>query len=75
MLARSWFLLAGAVFAASFLMVSSVTAQMSTQPPDCVCSAGVNVGSEAKPVTIRHCQCGVVSCVVVVESGQLQCTR
>lgn len=54
-----------------------VAGGMSSNPlsPECVCSAGVNIGNEAVPVMIRHCQCGVLSCAVVVSSGQLQCAR
>lgn len=50
-------------------------AQPSPQPQECSCSAGVNIGTDAAPVIIRHCQCGILSCVVVVSSGQLQCGR
>ncbi len=57
------------------LAVQPLRAQPSPQPPECACSLGVNVGTAAEPVVIRHCQCGIMSCVVVVQSGQLQCTR
>lgn len=54
-----------------------VAGGLSSNPlsPECVCSAGVNIGTESAPVMIRHCQCGVLSCAVVVGSGQLQCAR
>lgn len=54
---------------------ASAQAQPSPEPQECVCSRGVNIGTEAAPVIIRHCQCGVLSCAVVVGSGQLQCVR
>lgn len=50
-------------------------AQPSPQPQSCACSVGLNVGTESAPVTIRHCQCGVLTCVVNVTSGRLQCAR
>ena len=60
---------------ALILVVPGATAQPTPQPQDCSCSPGVNLGSEEKPVIIRHCQCGILTCVVVVSSGQLQCGR
>lgn len=50
-------------------------AQPSPEPPECACSPGINIGTQANPVIIRHCQCGIMSCVVLVSSGQLQCAR
>ncbi len=50
-------------------------AQPSPIPQDCVCSPGVNLSTSGTPVVIRHCQCGILSCAVVVSSGQLQCLR
>lgn len=50
-------------------------AQPAPVPQECVCSAGVNLGEARSPVVIRHCQCGILSCAVVVPSGQLQCVR
>jgi hypothetical protein len=54
---------------------TSALAQPSPEPPECTCSPGINIGTQANPVIIRHCQCGIMSCVVVVSSGQLQCSR
>jgi hypothetical protein len=42
---------------------------------ECACSRGTNLASAGAPVLIKHCQCGILSCAVVVGSGQLQCTR
>lgn len=50
-------------------------AQPSPTPPECVCSQGTNLGTPSAPVIIRHCQCGILSCAVLVNSGQLQCTK
>lgn len=50
-------------------------AQPSPTPPECVCSQGTNLGTASAPVIIRHCQCGILSCAIVVSSGQLQCTK
>lgn len=50
-------------------------AQPSPQPQECVCSPGLNIGTEKAPVIIRHCHCGAIACAVVVGSGQLQCVR
>jgi len=55
--------------------LGSALAQPSPVPQECVCSPGVNIGSTGAPVIIRHCQCGILSCAVIVGSGQLQCTR
>lgn len=67
-------LLAGAVGGLA-LWGGMARAQPSPEPQECVCSRGINIGTEAAPVIIRHCQCGVLSCAVVVGSGQLQCVR
>ncbi len=66
---------AGVVLCAGVLLAALAFAQPSPQPQDCVCSPGINIGTDAQPRTIRHCQCGFLSCAVVVESGQLQCAR
>ncbi|HRQ56771.1 MAG TPA: hypothetical protein PLN31_05085 [Azoarcus taiwanensis] len=66
---------AGFVVSAGLLAAAFALAQPSPQPQDCVCSPGISIGTDAQPRTIRHCQCGILSCVVVVESGQLQCAR
>lgn len=50
-------------------------AQPSPQPQECVCSVGINIGTEKAPVIIKHCHCGAIACAVVVGSGQLQCVR
>lgn len=50
-------------------------AQPSPQPQECVCSVGINIGTEKAPVIIKHCHCGAIACAVVVRSGQLQCVR
>jgi hypothetical protein len=50
-------------------------AQPAPMPQECVCSAGVTLGESRPPVVIRHCQCGILNCAVVVPSGQLQCVR
>ncbi len=68
------------VIVAAFALTASIhapsaSAQPSPQPQECTCSPGVNIGTEAQPVIIRHCQCGILSCAVVVSSGQLQCGR
>lgn len=68
-------LLVGAFIGGFALWGATAQAQPSPQPQECVCSRGTNIGSEAAPVIIRHCQCGVLSCAVVVGSGQLQCVR
>lgn len=65
--------------AALFAVVSAPSqpafAQPAPVPQECVCSAGVTLGESRPPVVIRHCQCGILSCAVVVPSGQLQCVR
>lgn len=58
-----------------FALPQPVNAQPSPQPQACACSEGVNLGTTSAPVIIRYCQCGSMNCVVVVSSGQLQCTR
>jgi hypothetical protein len=73
-------LAAGAVLAAALLAAVSAPsqpalAQPAPVPQECVCSAGVDIGSARAPVLIRHCQCGILSCAVVVSSGELQCVR
>ncbi|MGL1834859.1 hypothetical protein ACKVEX_14790 [Rhodocyclaceae bacterium SMB388] len=60
---------------AVFVLPQPVGAQPSPQPQACACSEGVNLGTANAPVMIRNCQCGSMNCVVVVSSGQLQCTR
>lgn len=69
-----------AVVGAALALTASIhslpaNAQPSPQPQECSCSAGVNIGTHAEPVIIKHCQCGILSCAVVVSSGQLQCGR
>lgn len=67
-----------AILATSALLAAHAIpalAQPSPEPPECTCSPGINVGTQANPVIIRHCQCGVMSCVVNVTSGRLQCAR
>lgn len=66
--------LAGAGLLAA-IPATPALAQPSPVPQDCVCSPGVNLASSGTPVVIRHCQCGILSCAVVVSSGQLQCLR
>lgn len=72
-------LAAGALTAFLILAASASTApahaQLNPVPPECTCSRGTNLGDDANPVVIRHCQCGILSCAVVVSSGQLQCVR
>lgn len=75
MSAIRYFLLAGAVLVTGFFVASTAVGQPSPQPQECVCSVGVNIGTDAQPRTLRHCQCGILSCAVLVEAGQLQCTR
>lgn len=70
----------GGVLAAALLVVfgsspAPALAQPAPVPQECVCSEGVNIGSARTPVMIRHCQCGILSCAVVVSSGELQCVR
>lgn len=70
------FVVIGATIAlTAFIHAPSANAQPSPQPQECACSPGVNIGTDAQPVIIRHCQCGILSCAVVVSSGQLQCER
>jgi len=69
-----------AVIGATLALTASIhslpaNAQPSPQPQECSCSPGINIGTDAQPVIIRHCQCGILSCAVVVSSGQLQCGR
>ena len=66
---------AGVAAATLLDSISPAHAQPSPMPTECVCSRGVNLGNDSAPVIIRHCQCGILNCVVVVSSGQLQCTR
>ncbi|MFC5768391.1 hypothetical protein [Thauera sinica] len=69
-----------AAFAAAAALIASTAAerahaQPSPMPTECVCSRGVNLGTDSAPVVIRHCQCGILNCAVVVSSGQLQCSK
>lgn len=64
-----------AVVSGGLLAGSLALAQPSPQPQECVCSPGINIGSEKAPVIIKHCHCGALACAVVVGSGQLQCVR
>jgi len=59
----------------SSLSPATAHAQPSPMPTECVCSRGVNIGSDSSPVVIRHCQCGILNCAVVVNTGQLQCSK
>lgn len=68
-------LVAGAAVLATSTGPAPAYAQPSPEPVDCACSRGTNLASAGAPVLIKHCQCGVLSCAVVVGSGQLQCTR
>lgn len=75
MSAIRFILLVGAALAGGLLVASSAVGQPSPQPQACVCSVGVNLGTDAQPRTLLHCQCGILSCAVFVESGQLQCAK
>ncbi len=69
---------AGALGAAMWVWLGSnpALAQPSPRPQECVCSPGVSLtGGNGGPVLISHCQCGILTCAVVVPSGQLQCAR
>lgn len=73
-------LAAASVLAVAATVLTSATpapafAQPSPMPQECVCSRGVNLAAEGTPVMIRHCQCGILYCAVVVNSGRLQCTK
>jgi len=68
-------LLAGAATLAVSGWPAAALAQPSPEPQECMCSRGVNLATNGAPVLIRHCQCGILSCAVVVSSGQLQCVR
>ena len=47
---------------------------LGVQPDACVCSRGVNLGSERTAESMLYnCQCGALQCVVHAQSGQLQC--
>ncbi|HRP24883.1 MAG TPA: hypothetical protein PLF79_05540 [Thauera sp.] len=46
----------------------------SLEPPECMCSRGVELGtSRSAASTLHNCQCGGLQCVVHAQSGQLQC--
>jgi hypothetical protein len=66
--------LAGAATMAVSGWPATALAQPSPEPPECNCSRGLNLATNGAPVLIRHCQCGILTCAVVVSSGQLQCT-
>jgi hypothetical protein len=68
-------LLAGAAVLVTTTGPAPAYAQLSPEPVECACSRGTNLASAGAPVLIKHCQCGILSCAVVVGSGQLQCTR
>lgn len=67
--------LAGAAALLTSAAPAPAFAQPSPMPQDCVCSRGVNIAAAGAPVMIRHCQCGILYCAVVVSSGQLQCAK
>jgi hypothetical protein len=66
--------LAGAATMAVSGWPGTALAQPTPEPTECNCSRGLNLAAGGSPVLIRHCQCGILTCAVVVSSGQLQCT-